>query len=138
MAVKKVAGKNVGKVGLGAAAAVAAAAGYYFYASKNAAANRKQATQWATNFKKDVTKKVKESGVLDSKAVKKAISEVEKTYKGIKELDAKEVMKAAGELKNNWDTLAQEMENGFAKGKKDALGTAKKVVKAAKKKVAKK
>lgn len=124
--------KNTKKVGLGAVAVAAAtAAGYYFYASKNAVANRKNAAKWAVNLKKDVSKKIKESGVMDSKAVKSAIAEVEKTYKNIKDIDTKEVVKAAGELKKHWDTLAGEVHKGFAKGKKQAVKTVTKTVKKA-------
>ncbi len=119
------------KVGAGVAAAAAAAAGFFFYASKDAAKNRKNAAAWAGKFKKEVMAKVKESGVVDAAAVKKAVSEVEKMYKQAKNIDAADVMSAAKELKGNWDQLKAEIEKGVAKGKKQATTAVKKVVKKA-------
>lgn len=127
MAPKKAAGKKVAlKVGMGVAAAAAAAAGYFFYASKDASKNRKKAAAWAGKFKKDVVAKVKESGALDSKAVKAAVSEVEKAYKNVKNIDPAEVVVAAKELKSNWDQLRSEIEKGVKKAVKPAKKAAKK------------
>jgi gas vesicle protein len=123
------------KVGLGLAAAAAAAAGYYFYASKEAVKNRKVAAKWATGFKKDVVKQLKDSGVMDSAAVKSAVSKVEKAYKQAQDIDAEDIKRAAKELKDNWDSVASEIKKGVAKGKKQASSTAKKVVKEVKKRV---
>lgn len=110
------------KMGLGVAvaAATAAAAGYYFYASKDAVKNRKIATKWAGNFKKEALKQVKGSGALDSQAIRKAVGEAQKIYQSAKGIDKKDVAKAAQELKKNWDVLAKEAEKAFKKGKKAA------------------
>lgn len=130
MASKKTAGKKVAlKVGMSVAAAAAAAAGYFFYASKDAEKNRKKAAAWAGKFKKDVMAKVKESGVMDSKTVKKAVSEVEKAYKNVKNVDVAELAVAAKELKGNWDKLKEEVEKGVKKGAKAVKKAAKKKTK---------
>ena len=119
------------KVGAGVAAAAAAAAGFFFYASKDAAKNRKNAAAWAGKFKKDVIAKVKESGVDDTAAEKKAEPEVETLYKQAKNIEQAEVVSAAKELKGNWDQLKAEIEKGVAKGKKQATTAVKKAVKKA-------
>ncbi len=128
-----------GGAGLGlaaiAAAGAAAAAGYYFYASENAPKNRKIASKWAADLKKDVVKEAKKLKKIDKASVMKVVDQAAKAYAAnAPKIDKDALIKAAKELKANWDELRDEAGTTV----KGATKSAKKAVKKAVKKVAKK
>ncbi len=131
--------KRNSALGAGALAAGAAlAAGYYFYGSKDAKKHRKAAEKWANDLKKDVAREIKDLEKVSKKDVTRIVNQAAKSYAALSELDTSDVMAAAKELKDNWETLTDEVTKKTKKTTKKARSTAKKAVKTAKKRTAKK
>lgn len=113
-----------------AAAAAAAGAAYYFYGSKKAKAHRRKAAVWATSMKRDVVREAKRIQKLDNAVMHEIVDRVAGTYRAAKSVDPDEIINAANELKKNWKRLRAELVSTGT--------TAKKVVKVATKKTARK
>lgn len=131
MANKKPEKQNISR-GMLVAAAAGITAGYYFYASENAKKNRKIAATWANDLKKKVVTEAKKHGTPDKKTLANIVDTATKAYAKVGKLDSKQLAAAAGELKTNWQKIVGEL-NASAKPKR----AAKKVRKAAKKRLAK-
>lgn len=130
--------KGMAEMGaIAAGVAAAAGAGYYFYASKDAVKNRKIASKWAADMKKEVIKKAETIKNLDQKEVVAMISEAANRYEQIRSIDKRDVLRAAEELKKNWKNIAEEVGKKIHFAKNSTTSEARSVVKGAKK-VAKK
>lgn len=138
---KKKSGGGAGLVALAAAGAAAAAAGYYFYGSKDAKKNRKIAAKWANDMKGDVLREAKKLKHIDRASLSKIVDKASATYKTVRSVDRGDLDRAVRELKSNLSELAVEAQGAvksMQKGAATAVKRAKKTVKSAKKKVAKK
>lgn len=129
--VTKKGGKGLALGALAAGAAAAAAAGYFFYASPDAKKNRKIATKWAGDMKKDVVREAKKIKNIDKAQLASIVDQAASAYESAKNVDKKDLIKAAKELKANWKLLAAEIPGAVAK--KVAKPAAKKAAKAARK-----
>lgn len=102
-------------IGAGAAALAAAAAGVYFLTGKRGAKNRKKVAVWADKAKKEVVSELKGLQKVSKQTYNKAVDEVTKRYKQVKNIDPADVMMMANELKGNWDAIAREISNATKK-----------------------
>ena len=100
-----------------AGAAGAAAAGYYFYASKDAQRNRRIVAQWATDFKEDVVRQVREMEHIDRQAIIGIIDGVSRAYGKMRGMNRADLREAAEELKKNWQRLSTELERGKSRSR---------------------
>lgn len=131
--------QNNTRAGMGlaalAAGAAAAAAGYYFYASENAPKNRKIASKWAGDMKRDVIREAKKLQKIDKAAVVRLVDQASQAYaKNGPKIDKAALLKAASELKRHWDELRNEAGDAIRPAKKAAKKAAKKITRSAKKK----
>ncbi len=135
MATKKsVNNKAAVGIGVGVTAALLSAAGAYFlYGSKNAAKNRKTVKSWMLKAKAEVLEGIEKAQDLSKEDYEALVNKSVKAYGKLKGTSATELAQFAGEMKSHWKQLEKK-----GQAAKAVLTPAKKVVKKAATKAAKK
>ena len=113
---KKIQKSHTGaKVALGLAAIAAGAAGAYFlYGTKEGAKMKKQIKGWTVKMKGEVLHKMEGMKDVSEAGYHNLIDEVQKKYRGAKNIDVSELDKLVAELKSHWKNIKKE----FGKGSK--------------------
>lgn len=96
-------------VGAGLALAAAAVAGTYFFSGARGAKNRKKVKEWATKAKRDVVKRIRTLKKLNRGAYHKAVQEVMRRYKDLKDVNPKEIDAVVRELKGHWNRISRQV-----------------------------
>jgi hypothetical protein len=102
--------KQAVAVGASVAALAAAAAGAYFFTGKKGAKNRKKVASWVGNAKRDVQAELNNMEKVSKQAYNKAVDNVLKNYRSMKNVNTAELTAMASELKGHWDNIASEVE----------------------------
>lgn len=97
-----------GKTALGVGLALAAAGLLFFY-GKRGAENRKRAKGWALKARKEVLAQLKRLPKIDRRAYNKAIDQVARRYRTLKNVGGKELAQTVRELKSHWSVIRREM-----------------------------
>ena len=104
--------KRAIEIGAGIAGVAAAAAGAYFLTStKKGKKVSKKAIAWAGKAQKEVVAEMKKIEAINQKAYNKAVDEVAKRYKAVKNVDVKDVVDFSKELKGHWNGIKKEIES---------------------------
>ncbi len=98
--------------GLLAGAATAAAAGYYYFASDGATKHRSVAARWARELKSDVVRQARKIQDIEQADYLAIVDGATQMYARIRGLDKNDLSRAAGELKDNWEWLRDEVASG--------------------------
>jgi hypothetical protein len=106
------------KVGLGVAAIAAAAAGAYYFYGKDGAKNRKQLKSWMVRAKGEVMEKVEKLSNVSQETYEKAIADVMKKYKNLKNATPAEIAALTKDLKGHWRAIKADMDKASKKAVK--------------------
>lgn len=111
---KRTSHKGGAALGVGLALA---AAGLLFFYGKRGAKNRKKVQTWAVKARKEVLTQLKRLPKIDRRAYNKAIDQVSRRYRVLKDVGGKEAAALARELKAHWGMISREMKAGAKKKK---------------------
>lgn len=111
MAMKKKIKNRGGKKLIGTGLMLAGALGYYL-ARSTPSARRKLFHTWTGKAKKEAIKRYAQAKVMTEAGYQKAVREVLREYKGIKNIDAKEFSKFGKELKTHWQHIRRSYREG--------------------------